>query len=427
MTTGTPSSALSPRVTLALAGLFLICIAINAQDVVGMVRMGPGSHDFRIFRVADTILAEGDGHHLYDYDTQAETQDAVFPELRNAGLLVFNHPAYEALLYLPLLRLPYSVAYGIWSFINVAVIIVTSRVLEPALPLLSESRIPLWLWFFAFYPVAIALGNGQDSLLLALAIVLAYRATLSGKQFLAGLILSLAIFKFHIVLLIAFLVLVPQRRWRSLAGLSLGASLLGLVSLAMVGLDGARDYIEMLRTQQQVTPWGFRATLMPNLRGTIFTAFNGLEQPVLIVITILLSVILMVATFLMLARWSKRAADRPRWDLTFSLAIIAALLCSYHLHISDLSLLVIPMLLFLNRLLGDAEALNASGTSASKLVVALAGFGTCFVYLFRPVVFAINDRLLWKEHWLSLGVIALWTGLMVFISQRNSKLVAASV
>jgi Glycosyltransferase family 87 len=226
--------------------------------------------DFRIFMTGVSMVASGQGHQLYHFDAQEKAQVHLYPETRTSGLLPYNHPAYELLFYWPVSGFSHRTALLVWAVANVGILFLIAWLLAPYTRTLEQvTGTPLALCLLAFYPVIYVLGEGQDSLLFMLALVLSLRAMDGGYTFLAGYLLALACFKFHLVLIIAFFVLFLRGKWRGLAGFISGGAVIGGVSLALVGPAMVHDYPAMLRRQESMTPWGFVPWFMPNLRGVL--------------------------------------------------------------------------------------------------------------------------------------------------------------
>lgn len=195
-----------------------------------------GRPDFSIFYTAGLMLRRGQGTALYDNALQWQTQREFTQGIRvRQGPLPYNHPPFEALLFLPFTYLPYLSAYALWIALNLLLLAGMPRFLHSYLPRLSEEF--SWLPFLAavgFFPIAFALMQGQDSILLLLLYALAYAALRSGKNFRAGIWLGLGLFKFHLVLPFAFILLL-HRRLRTIGGFLVSGLTVGMISLSLVG------------------------------------------------------------------------------------------------------------------------------------------------------------------------------------------------
>src|SRR5882724_5001155 len=118
-----------------------------------------GYPDFTIFYTAGKCVNEGHGRQLYNLETQFELQRRFAPEVKHReNALPYNHPPFEALLFVPLAGLGYVPAYLIWALFNIALLLGFWVLLRPRLPSLQNflPNLPL-LAIFAFFPVATAL------------------------------------------------------------------------------------------------------------------------------------------------------------------------------------------------------------------------------------------------------------------------------
>ncbi len=342
-------------------GLVLFClisIAVSGRQVVWYFSHGPAVTDLRIFMTGVDMVRSGHGKELYQFDAQEKTQVRLYPETRGSGLLPFNHLAYELLLYWPVSGLSYRMALIAWALANLGLLFLIAWLLAPyGRNLNLTTGTPLVLYLFAFYPAMYVLGEGQDSIIFLLLVVLSLRSLDGGWTFLAGLLLALACFKFHLALMIVFFVFLLRGKWRGLAGFVTGGVAVGGISLALVGPAIFHDYTAMLRRQELITPWGFIPWFMPNLRGFLQWWLDRWLDAGLILLVIFMSsaVVGVVASWFVLrkgalgdktVRSSKANGDE---SMVYSLAILTTLLVSYHLHMQDLTLALLPMLVLVDR------------------------------------------------------------------------------
>jgi hypothetical protein len=346
-----PSSSTIGRFPLpqraALICLLLVSMAVNARQMAWYFSHGPISTDLRIFMTGVAMVRTGQGHQLYRFSAQEAVQTRLYPETRTAGLLPFNHLAYELLFYWPLSWLPYRAALLTWAAVNLGIVFLLGRLLRSYTEGLRQATgIPLELYLLAFYPLLYVFGEGQDSLLFLLLLVISLRCADAGRGFWAGFVLALALFKFHLVLLIALFVFLLPRKWRAVAGLATGGLLVAGISGALVGPTLPGDYLAMLRQQEVMTPWGFIPWFMPNLRGLLQWGLSSWLDigSILPIIFVLSAALVVVAVWIVV-----RCRPQPDTSLLFAVAILTTLLVSYHLHMQDLSLAALPMLLLLDR------------------------------------------------------------------------------
>ena len=145
-----------------LAGLILVyaCFASFTGS--------PQGTDFPDFYCAARMVADGLGRQLYNLPLQWQYQSRLAVRVGSP----FIHPAFETLLYLPFALFPMRVAYLLWSLFCLVLLGVAARALQRRLAAPANSAI--WsLLFLAFTPVSLSLLQGQDSMVLLLAITLA--------------------------------------------------------------------------------------------------------------------------------------------------------------------------------------------------------------------------------------------------------------
>ena len=148
---------------------------------------------------------------------------------------------------------------------------------------------------FAFFPVIMALLQGQDSILLLFLYGLAFSALSTGRAFVAGVCLALALFKFQLVLPFVVVLLV-RRQWKAVAGFSFAAFVLLLVSAAVVGWNGVMAYPRfVLRLNQSAAQAGIDPRGMPNLRGLVAGSLHLAGVPAILLIVTLSIVLVALA------------------------------------------------------------------------------------------------------------------------------------
>jgi len=338
--------------TLFLAGIlvFHLLAAWNARE-----QLRKGYSDFAIFYTAGTILRQGLGQELYDPGTQFRVQRQFAPDVGiRQGPLPYNHPAFEALLYIRLSALPYFAAYLVWVAVSLGILFALPIVLGPYLPILR--RAPPWLWWvgaLAFFPVFIVLLQGQDSILLLLLFALAYVSLKRNADLTAGCWLALGLFRFHLVLPLV-LILALQRKGKAMVGFGLTASVLVVLSVALVGWKTTVSYPAYLwQLESHLAGGAIVPADMPNLRGLLDTFLGARVSP--IAMSALFLLLAVTCVLFASAKW-KLASASGTFDLAFSLAMVISVLVSYHAYAHDLSLLYLPVLLLANYLQSHARA-----------------------------------------------------------------------
>ena len=312
-----------------------------------------GYSDFSIFYGAARILLSGQGGHLYENGLQLEVQRQFAPVARaHDGPLPYNHPPFEALFYLPFSYLPYWPAYLAWGSVNLLLLCGTLFLLRRHLQ--SVFWFSPWVPFMAilgFFPAAVAVMQGQDSILLLMLYSLTFLAMTRGSEFAAGCCLAFGLFKFHLVLpFVAILLL--RRRMKFILGFLLVAGLLVLLSAALVGWKELVEYPRYVWQVNQSPPikviWPRN---MPNLRGLIAGWTDRRPTPFW-----LDALILVTSSWALL--WAAKRFDPAQWHdsrtsaMAFALAVIVTFLVGYHGYSQDLSILLLPLLLVAEWLFG---------------------------------------------------------------------------
>ncbi len=382
-------SAIRPFV---VAISFLLFFLSVSGAVLGIPIALSGKADFRAFYAAGYMVRSGHGAQLYDYEQNRAFQNEVVTPAD--GGFLFNHLAYETILYAPLSIFRYRTAYALFFGINLAVLGGSFWMLRRYLSSLGEVWTLLPVAIFAcFLPVTLALLQGQDSIIL-LALMISVSLMVDRQEdFKGGMILGLTLFKFQYALPIVFLFMI-WRRWRFLLGFALSAGAVISISLWITGLAGFVSYtqslVEMSAKFSSVFSdrYGIRPQFMPNVRGLAYMVANGSPLGT--------HILVLVLSGLVLVRTAMRRPSVP-------LALLAALLVSYHELISDMVLMILPLGWALS------DSILANGKDAVRLAT-IAGiiFGGPTILLLagdRFYVLAIPVMALaaiWKDQRLAL-------------------------
>jgi len=329
-----------------------------------------GHTSFRQLYTAGYMVRTGHAHELYDYTAQKFFQDQLVS--REAVLMPFIRPPFDALVFVPFSFLSYSSAYVAFLILSVGLLAVSVRLLRPWTENLRASHKWLPIAIFAsFVPVASALVLGQDSILLLALLSASMFALDKERNFTAGALAGLGLFKFHLLIPLAVLLLC-WRRFRFFAGFSSVAAALALISIVVASPAQIRFYAGSLLKIGQGGNGGAHELLRYPLPITMMASVHGLvngisEAPSIqrTIVTILLVVGIML--------WVAIAVPRTcpaRWMIP--IALTTAVLVSYYLFIYDLTILLLPLAVALNWSTGPVRGENSRLLSAACILVFLA-------------------------------------------------------
>ena len=313
-----PTNWISIGAACCFAGFWVVL----ASPILEVAR----GHDFLNLYTGASLAAEGRFAQLHDPAVQLEREEQL------AGprdvFVPFVRPHFYAAVLAPLAAFPFGVAFGLWIALHVALLLA------------------VWCWagkrwgadavlLAAMYlPAALGIAHAQDGVFLLWIVLGSYLLAERHREFGAGAVLALALFKFHLVLLMPLGIAV-QKRWRMLAGFSAVAVAELLFSIGFAGVAGARSYIGLLSSDdiERLNPSPERwISLYSFTHNFDLGAFSP----------ILLGIGLAVAVGASL--WAIARGDLARlWVVGLS----CSLLIAPHVYGYDAALLLLPLLLVL--------------------------------------------------------------------------------
>jgi hypothetical protein len=305
--------------------------------------------DFGAFYAGATMVREGNGRHVGQMAAQRVAQQQVQREAKTGWKWynAFPYPPVVSLVLSPLAALPLRTAYWVWAI---------GGLVSAALAtwLLARTFCPAAVWavtlvLFAFEPVWDVAWWGQiDTYLLlpvAAAAVLLTRSRGGQRDFLAGLLLGALAIK-PIFVPIPLLALLLSRR-RAAVGLIVAGSALAVASIAIIGIGGIRDYLDLSRFYQRFT--GSPAIVewrMFNIRGMAVRIDLGLSQSLRFDLVVMISVLLGAVTVGAAALGLRREGGS---DLAVAAIMIGMLVTAYHTHVQSLVFLLVPLAVLIGR------------------------------------------------------------------------------
>jgi hypothetical protein len=322
-----PSAVMKRVAILAAVMVIEICLTFVLVPSTDHARIE--TTDFLNFYVGATIVREGNGRVLY----QAEIQQRVLQSILGRRVAEYYlHPPFEAAALVPLSYLRIEQAFVVWTLLNAALLGLLPLIFAGCVSFVGR-RPYLGLLDFAFPPVLAGLTLGQDSNLVLFFISAAYLLTVQKRDFVAGLVLSLATVKFQIVLILALLVF-GDRKYRFIGGFIAGCAFLAIMSVLVTGGSGIIEYLKFVRLVDLHNGYGnVNPASMMNGRGLL--AGLGWEDH-LRVFSSIGSAILIVVGFIS-SRWICATKNH---ELGFSLYLAIALAASPYNYFQDAAILL---------------------------------------------------------------------------------------
>jgi hypothetical protein len=355
-----------------------------------------GYQDFTIYYSGALLVRNSQSPVLYNLATQYRTQLTFAHVPVRQAALPYNHPPFEAILFIPFTLLSYWPAYLLWTALNLIMLGASVALLRRQFPQLAA--VPayiLGLGATAFFPVAISVIEGQDMILLLLLLVLALISLARGNDAVAGAFLGGCLFRPQLA--VPLVLLLAVRRWRVLVGFAPVALVLGGISAAIMGWHGPIDYVRfVVHLEGTSGARAFGPEAVPNLRGLI-ADLPGISASGPWTALLILTSSLIV--FFVAARRIHNGRDSILFS--YSVAAVTTILVSFHAFSHDLTLLF-PMMLFLLSRTANIEGKKLD--PGNVLLTALFFLTPLYVFLWLAV-----DRL----FWFSLVLLWLYTRLLL--------------
>jgi hypothetical protein len=273
---------------------------------------------------------------LYDHAAISAIQDGLLggriPNFYDA----YRNPPFYALLYVPFAGLDLLPALAGYSVLSLAALAAALWLLLEEAPAFRSRWRGLLILVFAFPPLYFGLIDGENATFSLLLYVLIYRSlrracegTGSGAS--AGVWAAIGLFKPQLFLVFP-LIFVVRRQWRALMAYAATATVLALISLALVGLQGMQGWLRILLDMESANATA-NAWRMASLKSLI--------DALILTPTVLAQALYAAAALLLLGAlviiWRSR---RLNLTLAWAFASLAAVLVDPHLVDYDLTVLV---------------------------------------------------------------------------------------
>jgi hypothetical protein len=201
-------------------------------------------HDFLAFYAAGVLVLHGQAAGMYDAAAVTAVQRTIIPFAVGAnGYMPFINPPFAAVAFAPLAALGGPAARVAWALANGAVALTAAAWISRDLS--GWRRAAATVLVVLSFPVYHALAEGQWSIILLGAGLIALHAARRGRWGVAGIALSLFWLKPQFIVL-PLLALAAARRWRAVAWAVAGGVALTVVSLPFTGPGVYVQYVTYL-------------------------------------------------------------------------------------------------------------------------------------------------------------------------------------
>ena len=310
-----------------------------------VVNAGKETHGFASYYTASKLLLSGENVSMfYNDDWFSERVKEFVP-----GVYEIYHvnPPVTCLITIPFAIFNYSTAKIFWTIINLLVLALTTRFLLTWLKFDKQRSLLTIIVILCFQPLYANVFYGQIYLLIFCLLIFAGSAYSSGNDKLLGIILGFIIV-IKLAGLILLVLLVVQKKWRSIVWTFITILTLVVISFSFVGIESWFVYADSLMK------YFSSPTLSVTAYQTVHSFFYHLTvfdqqwnpQP-LINLPLLGKVLTYLSTIVVLGAVCYFANKIKNANLTFGIFIIAGIILSpasvdYHYII-----ILIPLMIFI--------------------------------------------------------------------------------
>lgn len=303
-------------------------------------RVALSGTDFRGQYTGAHMAANGIKTDLYDTTSQFVWQKKFLPELERDSLMVYSYHPLVALALSPLGFLSFGNAYRVALALNFMLLIyvmkLSARLLNPTG---KYSPFPALFAIFTFFlPVWFALLQNQFSYVMYVMFFFLWKCIKEGKNFKAGLLLSVFIIKPHMII-VPLIVFTIVRNWDLIKGFLIGITAVTIATFLFFGAQTIKNYFSFLVLLSKAGDlFTIHTADEPTIKGFIHAILHTDKLPIAATIIYLLVFVAFIARLIYLKKFADK--DNKRFDMWFCVVILATLLTSPHTNYHDLTLIL---------------------------------------------------------------------------------------
>ncbi len=348
----------------------------------------PGTGDYLAFHVGGTIVREGHGERLYDFDVQRQVQDSLLGGPRRWRQRYLNPPAL-AMALAPATALGYTAGFRLFTLAMVLAFAGTLILGGNALPRLTGrplTGLTAALLAAGYLPVALTMFGGQNTVLTLFLLMGVFWGLRRRRSVAAGVFVGLLLYKPQFALLPALL-LVARRDWKAVASAAAVAAAQYVAGALVSGPAWPLHLLGAIRVQAGLE---IASGLDFSIAAVAQNGIGGWPGSAVALLTAVAAVALVW--------WGARRTDPedPHFPAFFAVVVLANMAISPHLQYYEAGLLALPVALSLETRLASA----VPGTG-ERLVLAAGYFAFPVWRLapaagFQPLVLLLAGLLAWS-------------------------------
>ena len=284
---------------------------------------------------------------IYSPVVQAEYEKKLTAPVVAEQPFYFQYPPFFFALVRPLAAFSITTAWFLWCATGMALLVGCAIYLKKAADF-SSGKFTLYFIIIATlaaFPTWLSVKLGQTSMLLVPGLVAFWLLSQKRRFFLAGLAAGVVLIKLQYlppIFIIGFLL----GSWPFLGGFFTIGVILLLLSIFTVGIENTMRFPQaLLSGESGKGVSGVAAEQMQNLRGML-TLSLGPDNPMVPIISIAFFALALIALFWMWWRVHKEdmtsGPAASRFRILASISTLLMLISSFHSHIQDYLLLVLP-------------------------------------------------------------------------------------
>src|SRR5258706_3486012 len=309
-------------------------------------------YDFMAFYAAGRSMLQHSPAAAFDFKCiKANEEDVAGFRTDDQSVFPYIHPPFTLPILWFIAHFEYVPALCIWDGLMLVLYALCAQVMMRLFPSMDRlNKASLWAGIFLFFPFFISILNGQDSALLLFGAVLWYYGLTQNSNHIAGLGLTLTTIRPQIALLLAIPMIFNAHSRKVWWWFCLGSVALVVFSVAILGQDGVRNFINILSISARGEGFKINEAAMVNLIGMVKRLNLSFDAATIRTVGWVGSLAGLIILCLV---WGKAPAII---DKHVSLAVIVAMFTSPHLHYHDLALLVIPIFVVIRTLIASGKA-----------------------------------------------------------------------